>query len=346
MDSMYWDVFPADDSDSSSDEEDNQCAPSLEVPCARCKDRKQLCKRCRRRQQLSSAGARKSSLEKACFPPPRATAPSSSDTPAPVPEVLLPSPDDEAPTPRNGATAPVYAAMYTASPSWMSTYTSSTCATTYTAAHERSQRERAPLLEVAGQQRRRMQPRRPRMTERRRSSGWQTSEVEGWDEREIEGGGSYWDVEGARWEEQRIRTPERRAQKRGWQNERVQRAPVVKGAGRRRRWDEQKGDLRWRSRPLVELLTPRYIYDVLMVQRARLLGMAFISGKGHSRVVFGMAYARGTGHARGLLCLPAPKDEPSGDGPGVTWGEGIWNGLVRWLWGTEWGLAVDFRNVD
>uniref|UniRef100_L2FG32 Uncharacterized protein n=1 Tax=Colletotrichum fructicola (strain Nara gc5) TaxID=1213859 RepID=L2FG32_COLFN len=161
MDSMYWDVLPADDSESSSDEEGNECAPSLEVPCAWCKDRKHLCRRCKRRQQISSAGARKSSLEKACFHP-RAT---SSDAPAPVPEVLLPSPDDETPTPRNGAAAPVYAAMYTASPSWMSTYTSSTCATTYTAAHERSQRERAPLLEVAGHQRRRMQPRRPRMSE-------------------------------------------------------------------------------------------------------------------------------------------------------------------------------------
>ncbi|KAF4879209.1 hypothetical protein CGCSCA1_v001486 [Colletotrichum siamense] len=342
MDSMYFDVFPANDSESSSDEEDNECTPTLEVPCARCKDRKHLCKRCKRRQQISSAGARKSSLEKACFPP-RAT---SSDASAPVPEVLLPSPDDEAPTPRNGAAAPVYAAMYTASPSWMSTYTSSTCATTYTAAHERSQRERGPLLEVAGQhQRRRMQPRRPRMSERRRSSGWQTSEVEGWDEREIEGAGSYWDVEGARWEEQRIRTPERRAQKRVWQNERVQRAPV-KGVGRRRKWDEQKGELRWRSRPLVEPLTPRYLHDGVMVHRARLLEMAFVSGKGHSRVVFGMAYARGTGHAKGLFCLPAPKGELSGDGSGLTWMEGIWNGLVGWLWGTERGLAVDLRDID
>ncbi|EQB54669.1 hypothetical protein CGLO_05469 [Colletotrichum gloeosporioides Cg-14] len=341
MDSMYFDVFPADDSESSSDE-DNECVPSLEVPCARCKDRKQLCKRCKRRQQISSAGARKSSLEKACFPP-RAT---SSDAPAAVPEVLLPPLEDEAPTPRNGAAAPVYAAMYTASPSWMSTYTSSTCATTYTAAHERSQPERAPLLEVAGQTRRRMQPRRPRMNERRRPSGWQTSEVEGWDEREIEGGGSYWDVEGARWEEQRIRTPERRAQKRVWQNERALRAPVVKGAGRRRKWDEQKGELRWRSRPLVEPLTPRYLYDVLVVQRARLLEMAFISGKGHSRVVFGMAYARGTGHARGLFCLPAPKYEPSGDGSGFMWREGIWTGLFGWLWGTERGPAIDVRDID
>ncbi|KAF4827019.1 hypothetical protein CGCTS75_v008635 [Colletotrichum tropicale] len=340
MDSMYFDVFPADDSESSSDEEYNECAPSLEVPCARCKDRKQLCKRCKRRQQMSSAGARKSSLEKVCFPA-RAT---SSDTHAPVPEVLLPSPDDEAPTPRNGAAAPMYAAMYTASPSWMSTYTSSTCATTYTAAHERSQRERGPLLEVAGHQRRRMQPRRPRMSERRRSSGWQTSEVDGWDEREIEGGGSYWDVEGARWEEQRIRTPERRVQKRVWQGERVQRAPV-KGFGRRK-WDEQKGELRWRSRPLVEPLTPRYVHDVVMVHRARLLEMAFVSGKGHSRVVFGMAYARGTAHVRGLFCLPAPKYEPFGDGSGYTWREGIWNGLVGWLWGVERGPAVDLREID
>ncbi|GKT92263.1 hypothetical protein Ct61P_10113 [Colletotrichum tofieldiae] len=168
MDSAYWDIFSDAEGADTSEEDgagvENSCSPDLEIPCAKCRHRSRLCKRCRerrrqdqQRQQRSSAPRRlrKSSLELACVPESSTSSAAAADhartTPeAAIPEVFLQHPpeDDESPeTTQKNALAvpgPVYAPMYTNSPSWMSTYTSSTCATTYTTTHERSRRDGEP----------------------------------------------------------------------------------------------------------------------------------------------------------------------------------------------------------
>ncbi|KAI3546286.1 hypothetical protein CSPX01_04365 [Colletotrichum filicis] len=212
---------------------------------------------------------RKSSLEIACLPDrspsPSSSSPSSSSsfspshplhpspTPPPnflgiascaIPEVVLQQPPDDAPadtatTQKSTLTVPPggpsFAAVYTNSPSWMSTYTSSTCATTYTTTHERSRRDGLGSGEKdAGDRwldvRRRRRPRppyprRPRtvgrwdqegrssvaaVTSSMMRSRWGEETVEGWDEGEMESG-SYCVVEGARWEEQRFIASRRQA---------------------------------------------------------------------------------------------------------------------------------------
>ncbi|KAK1500575.1 hypothetical protein CTAM01_06510 [Colletotrichum tamarilloi] len=161
-----------------------------------------------------------------------------------IPEVILQQPPDDAPadtatTQKSTLTVPPggpsFAAVYTNSPSWMSTYTSSTCATTYTTTHERSRRDGLGSGEKdAGdgwldvRRRRRPRPpypRRPRtvgrwdqegrssvaaVTSSMMRSRWGEETVEGWDEGEMESG-SYCVVEGARWEEQRFITSRRQA---------------------------------------------------------------------------------------------------------------------------------------
>ncbi|KAL0934751.1 uncharacterized protein CTRU02_209342 [Colletotrichum truncatum] len=327
MDSAYWDIFPdAGESESSEEEvstdDDDSCTPGLEVPCRRCKHRNRLCKRCtRRRQQLSKDLSRRSSLELACFPETATTSANFTAADADVAAPVVPE------AYKNGvpmSTSPVYASMYTASPSWMSTYTSSTGATTHTGTHERSRRE-GDLLDVTG--RRRPHPRRPR-TQRTGGTAEQARrdrmELEGWDERDIDGG-SYWAVDGARWEEQRVLqpppTPRHRAQQNAWK--------------RRSRFEERwKGRYAYvqakevpRSLPLVDPPRPRYTYDVLSSSSSRLWTMAFTSGKGHTRVVYTMTYARGTGHVRGFLGLLVPKGDAAGDVLGFGW---ILRGMTEW----------------
>ncbi|KZL66178.1 hypothetical protein CI238_09966 [Colletotrichum incanum] len=382
MDPVYWDIFPdAEDADTSEEDGagvENSCSPDSEIPCAKCRHRSRLCKRCRERrrqdqpQQHSSAPRRlrKSSLELACFPESStssaAAAAAAVDDARTAPEVAIPEvvlqhppSDNESPeTAQKNALSvpgPVYASMYTNSPSWMSTYTSSTCATTYTTIHERSQRDGEAGVDhdwLDVRRRRPPYPRRPRTTRRdagarsvgggweRRSTGWGFGtglgsgsgwgiEVRGWDTREIDGG-SYCAFEGARWEEQRVVAAPRQQQHRN--------PKIVVGKGRR--W--RRGELghfpdvsRARSLPLVEPPTPGYIHDVFAMSAsgagAEVLRLSYVSEMGHMRVVYAMAYTRGTGSVRGLWGLFAHKDEGTGGLLAVIWREGVWKGILECL---------------
>ncbi|KAI3550777.1 hypothetical protein CABS01_15302 [Colletotrichum abscissum] len=248
-----------------------KCRRKKRSSCKRCRERqRQLQLQHQPGPHTRPRRTRKSSLEIACFPD-RSSSPSSSPsssssssfnpshplhpspTPPPnflrmaqdaIPEVILQQPPDDAPadtatTQKSTLTVPPggpsFAAVYTNSPSWMSTYTSSTCATTYTTAHERSRRDGPGSGEKdAGdgwldvRRRRRPRPpypRRPRtvgrwdqegrssvaaVTSSMMRSGWGEETVEGWDEGEVESG-SYCVVEGARWEEQRFIASRRQA---------------------------------------------------------------------------------------------------------------------------------------
>ncbi|GKT65071.1 hypothetical protein ColTof4_07460 [Colletotrichum tofieldiae] len=377
MDSAYWDIFSDAEGADTSEEDgagvENSCSPDLEIPCAKCRHRSRLCKRCRerrrqdqQRQQRSSAPRRlrKSSLELACVPESSTSSAAAADhartTPeAAIPEVILQHPpeDDESPeTTQKNALAvpgPVYAPMYTNSPSWMSTYTSSTCATTYTTTHERSRRDGEPDVDhdwLDVRRRRPPYPRRPRTSRRerdagarsagggweRRSTGWGFGtgsgwgiEVRGWDAGEIDDG-SYCALEGAGWEEQRVVAAARQQQHRS--------PKIVVGKGRRR-WRGEVGHLsdvsRARSLPLVELPTPRYMHDVFAMSasgaEAEGLRVSYVSARGHVRVVYAMAYVRGTGSVRGLWGLFVPKDEDMGGLLGVIWREGVWEGILGCL---------------
>ncbi|EFQ31893.1 uncharacterized protein GLRG_07037 [Colletotrichum graminicola M1.001] len=245
---------------------------------------------------------------------------------------------------------PVYASTYTNSPSWMSTYTSSTHATTYTTTHERSRRDGdadGDWLDVRS--RRPPYPRRPRTSRRdarARSFGTGTGtgsgiEVPGWDAAEIEGG-SYCVLEGARWEEQRALATPRRRQQQQQQQQQDPKLRSKKGAfGKGKRWRTKFGHLsdvsRTTSLPLVEPPTPRYVYDVFVVSAsgtgAKGLGVPYMSGKGHARAVYSMAYVRGTGSARGPWGMFAAKDDDDGAGGlvGVVWREGVWKGVLGCL---------------
>ncbi|GKT41459.1 uncharacterized protein ColSpa_01640 [Colletotrichum spaethianum] len=375
MDSAYWDIFPdAEDADTSEEDGadvESSCSPDLEIPCARCKHSSRLCKRCRERrrqhrlEQDSTAPRRllrKSSLELACFPEPAtASGPADHGPAAPevaIPEVVLQHPpsDNESPDAAQKNTlsvpGPVYASMYTNSPSWMSTYTSSTCATTYTTTHERSRRDGEADVDrdwLDVRRRRPPYPRRPRTSRRdgggrsvgggreRRSTGWGFGtgtgfgwgiELRGWDAGEVESG-SYCVLEGARWAEQRVVAAPRQQQYRNQKN--VGRA--------RRRWRGDFGHFpgvsRARPLPLVEPPTPRYMFDVFAMSTAGtgegVLRVPYVSEMGHARVVYTMAYGRGTGSARGLWGLFAPKDQGKGDFWGVLWREGIWKGILGCL---------------
>ncbi|KAK1585273.1 uncharacterized protein LY79DRAFT_519212 [Colletotrichum navitas] len=252
---------------------------------------------------------------------------------------------------------PVYASTYTNSPSWMSTYTSSTRATTYTTAHERSRRDRdadGDWLDVRSH--RPPYPRRPRTSrgdartrsfgagQGQRSAGWGFGtgsgtgsgiEVVGWDAAEIEGG-SYCVLEGARWEEQRAPSTPRQQQQQQEQKLRSKKGAVGKG----KRWRGKFGHLsdvsKTRSLPLVEPPTPRYVYDVFVVSASRTgaegLGVPYMSGKGHARAVYSMAYVRGTGSARGPWGMFSSKNN---DGTGglleVIWREGVWKVVLGCL---------------
>ncbi|KAK1996471.1 hypothetical protein LX36DRAFT_580251 [Colletotrichum falcatum] len=300
-------------------------------------------------------------------------------TPAPpelaVPEVVLRHPpsdfdddddddDDkeEAESPETaqksalGVPGPVYASTYTNSPSWMSTYTSSTRATTHTTTHERARRDGdvdRDWLDVRS--RRPPYPRRPRASRwgdagaavwRRRSTwrgGFGTGsgpgiEVAGWDAAEIEGG-SYCVLEGERWEEQKALAKKPRQQRQQQQQKfRSQKGAVGKG---KRSWRGKLGRLadvsRARSLPLVEPPTPRYVYDVFLASAsgtgAEGLGVPYVSGKGHARAVYSISYVRGTGSARGPWGMFAPRDDGSGGPLGVVWREGVLKGILGCMHG-------------
>ncbi|TEA18609.1 hypothetical protein C8034_v010130 [Colletotrichum sidae] len=321
MDSLYWEVLPDAEDSKSSNEEDDPCSANI------------------KREDV----AKKSAVETASQPDLAASlaaihaASPGSDTQ--LPEVVLP-PRDEQPldtAPRghhhhHTAAAPVYAAVYTASPSRMSTYTSSTCAaTTHTCApRERTTRKggRGPVAP-----RRLQQPRRPERRgrlSRRSGAGTSGGSVDGWEEADLEGG-SYWAVEGARWEEQEVReaaSPRKRFQQRqATVTFRRSRRKVVQ---RRERVDLMRNRMA-RSRRLVDPPLPRIHHDVLMLRP--LLGRGYMSERGHSRSVFRMAYLRGTGFALGPWCS-------SGCGGsdfsvcGFIWRECILNVVSGWLSGT------------
>lgn len=363
MDSAYWDILPgADDADTSEDDEPDEkpFTPGLEVPCTRCKHRSRPCRQCRERQgrlEVTTADERRPSPEIACSPDRassasghRATVIAASASEVVLPDVILqPAEDDDSPGASQKNTlavpGPTYTSMYTNSPSWMSTYTSSTCATTYTTAHERAYTEGGDDLLGVRNPGRPPHPRRPRTTGRRdaglRSTGggaWERrstrrisgmatgTEFEGWDETEIESG-SYCMVEGARWEEQRfIRTlhPQHRHQQHAGKRER-----------RRFYYSPSKEAARSRPLPLVDPPSPRYMFDVITMtasgSRPRLWAVSHVSDKGHTRVVYSMAYARGTGFARGLWCLPVPIDEGVGGILGFIWREGVWKVFLGYL---------------
>ncbi|KAK2017170.1 hypothetical protein LZ32DRAFT_655004 [Colletotrichum eremochloae] len=397
MDSAYWDNVPDDAEDAGMSERggadaEDSCSPDLEIPCKECKHEESwLDERCRegrghaqhqqqqRRQQHSS----RSYLQTA-DPLSWATASALADhTPADpelaVPEVVLRHPlsgdddnnhhhhhhdeeEEEGPETAQksalGVPGPVFAATYTSSPSWMSTYTSSTCATTYTTTHERSRRDGDTdgddWLDVRS--RRPPNPRRRSRTWRREAGarsfgagrGWQSTgwdlgtgsgiEVAGWDAAEIEGG-SYCVLKGAKWEEQRVLGTPRQQH----QQQQQQQKSRSKGAGwkERRRWRGKLGRLsdvsRTRSLPLAEPPTPRHAYDVFVASTsgtgAEDLGLPYVSGRGRARAVYPMAYLRGTGSARGPWGMFAPKDEGVGGLLGVIWREGVWKGVMECLRG-------------
>ncbi|TDZ34447.1 hypothetical protein C8035_v010603 [Colletotrichum spinosum] len=343
MDSLYWEVLPGAEDSEPSHEEDDPCSANVGVSCARCKNKQKLCRRCQQLHIKREDVAKKSAVENASQPDLAASlaaihaASPGSDTQ--LPEVVLP-PRDEQPldtAPRghhhHTAAAPVYAAVYTASPSRMSTYTSSTCAAT---THTCAPRERTTRKGGGGPAapRRLQQPRRPeRRGQRSRRSGAGTSggSVDGWEEADLEGG-SYWAVEGARWEEQEVReaaSPRKRFQQRQQTTVtfRRNRRKVVQ---RRERVDLMRNRTA-RSRRLVDPPPPRIHHDVLMLRA--LLGRGYMSERGHSRSVFRMAYLRGTGFALGPWCS-------SGCGGsdfsvcGFIWRECILNAVFGWLYGT------------
>ncbi|WQF87772.1 hypothetical protein CDEST_12786 [Colletotrichum destructivum] len=383
MDSAYWDVFPdAEDADISDDDDDDgngdeadvesSCSPDLAIPCAKCRYRNRLCKRCRDRQrqeqqqqqQQNHAPLRRlrsSSLELACFSEPT-TSPAlatasrlETTTPeATIPEVMLqqpPTSDDGSESESESALGTTaqkngLSAAYAPSPSWMSTYSSSTCATTYTTTLERSRRDGDAgwygdsWLDVRS--RGPPYPRLPRTSRRdagARSGGWGgwgrrsmgSGTAFGWDVWGVESG-SYFVLEGARWGEQRVVAAPPGRKRAG---------EAVAGRGRRqgrRRWagfgyhhplPEAAGA---RPLPLVDPPTPIYMRDVLgMGAGAAPLSAPYVSGAGHARAVYSRAYIRGTGSARGVWGSFAPRDEGVGGLLGVLWREGVWKGVVGCL---------------
>ncbi|KAK1676541.1 hypothetical protein BDP55DRAFT_661425 [Colletotrichum godetiae] len=400
---IFPDTEDAEDAQSEEETNDNACSPDIKVPCDRCRrKRRPSCKRCRDRQRQlhlqrqsnphsHPRRTRKSSLEIACFPDRSSSSDSSSSSsnsshhahPSPpnfststtaqdvIPEVALQQPDDAPDTTAQKSTltvpgGPTFAAVYTNSPSWMSTYTSSTCATTYTTTHERSRRDgfgsgergagdgtRDGWLDVR-RRRRPPYPRRPRTVRRwgdgsmtagvgvssRTMSGWGEETVEGWDEGEMESG-SYCVVEGARWEEQRFITSRRAAQGMG----------MAKSGARKGRREAWRGVVGYSSKrrtrvvPLAEPPKPSILVDLLAMRMGMLTtrlvegggrglwGLPYVEGRGHSRVVFAMAYVRGTAHVKGLWGLLGDRCE---DGKGFlgSGGEGgVWSIMLRYLGG-------------
>ncbi|KAF4783889.1 hypothetical protein HER10_EVM0001408 [Colletotrichum scovillei] len=382
-------------------EDTNACSPDIKVPCDKCRRKKRSsCKRCRKRQrqlQLQHQPSphthprrtRKSSLEIACFPDRSSssysssssnsshlihTSPPSTSAQDAIPEVILQQPPDDIPadttTQKNTLTVPLggpsFAAVYTNSPSWMSTYTSSTCSTTYTTIHERSRRDGLGSGEKdAGdgwldvRRRRRPRPpypRRPRtvgrwdqegrssmtaVTSSMMRSRWGEETVEGWDEAEMESG-SYCVVEGARWEEQRFITSRRAAKAVG--------TGMGKSGARRRGRGHWRGVVgygakrRARAVSLVDPPVPRIMFDLLAMrmgisktglregENRALWGLPFVDGRGHSRVVFTMAYVRGTAHVKGLWGLLSDKCDDTGGFFGSGHGGG-WSVVLRYLAG-------------
>lgn len=69
MDSLYWDMLPGDEPESSDEEqvEDNECTPGRRVRCRKCRTKDQPCKRCKERQ-LKEGPSKKSAFERALFP--------------------------------------------------------------------------------------------------------------------------------------------------------------------------------------------------------------------------------------------------------------------------------------
>ncbi|OHE99851.1 hypothetical protein CORC01_04752 [Colletotrichum orchidophilum] len=320
MDSVCWDICPdaedPEDPETSEEEVDQD-----------------------RNTYHTTSSSSSSSSARSLHPPHPSSSLSSSNiaaaTPDAIPEVVLqhlPEDDDDNDSPPDTTMqkstlsvpeAPTFASVYTNSPSWMSTYTSSTCATTYTSTHERSRRDGDGLEEGGGHvgdgwldvRRRRSRlpyPRRPRTVRRWDGDGgmtaaaaaaaaprsrprWREETLEAWDEAEMESG-SYCVVEGARWEEQRFVTLRRPA--RG-------KLGKGKGGGRRREaywsgvvgYSTQRERARTRSIPLVDPPVPKIVVDLLAMGMSRsrsrlgggLWGLPYVEGRGHSRAVFAMA---------------------------------------------------------
>ncbi|KAK1713362.1 uncharacterized protein BDZ83DRAFT_83955 [Colletotrichum acutatum] len=370
------------------------CRRKRRSSCKRCRERqRQLQVQHQSSPHTHPRRTRKSSLEIACFPDRSSSSYSSSSSssnpshplhpspPSPtipttkqdtIPEVILQqSPDDysspDTTTQKNTLTVPSggpsFAAVYTNSPSWMSTYTSSTCATTYTTTHERSRRDGLGSGEKdvgdgwldVRRRRRPPYPRRPRtigrwdgearssmtaVTSSRMRSRWGEETVEGWDEGEMESG-SYCVVEGARWEEQRFITSRRAAK------------AVVMGMGKSGARRQGRGDWRGvaghgakrrtRAVPLVDPPKPKVLFDLLTMRmkisttgsmeggRRGLLGLPFVEGRGHSRAVFAMAYVRGTAHVKGLWGLLSDRCDDTGGFLGFDANVGVWSVVLRYL---------------
>ncbi|TDZ46009.1 hypothetical protein CTRI78_v009104 [Colletotrichum trifolii] len=320
MDSLYWEVLP-DAEKSQSSNEDNPCSANI------------------KRADL----AKKSAVENASQPDLAASLAAihaaSPGSETQLPEVVLPPRDEQAldTAPRghhhhHTAAAPVYAAVYTASPSRMSTYTSSTCAAT---THTCAPRERTTRKGGGGPvaPRRLQQPRRPErrgQLSRRSGAGDSGGSVDGWEEADLEGG-SYWAVEGARWEEHEVceaASPRKRFQQR--QTTVTFRRSRRKVVQRRERVDLMRNRMA-RSRPLVDPPLPRIHHDVLMLRA--LLGRGYMSERGHSRSVFRMAYLRGTGFALGPWCSSGCSGSDFSV-CGFIWRECILNVVFGWLYGT------------
>ncbi|KAK1624025.1 hypothetical protein BDP81DRAFT_475327 [Colletotrichum phormii] len=405
---IFPDTEDTEDTESEEETNDNACSSDIKVPCDRCRrKRRSSCKRCRDRQrqlQLQHQSnphphprrRRRSSLEIACFPDRSSSSYSSSSSnpshpshpphPSPlnfststtaqdaIPEVTLQQPDDAPDTTTQKSTltvpgGPTFAAVYTNSPSWMSTYTSSTCATTYTTTHERTRRDGLGSGERGAsdgtgdgwldvrRRRRPPYPRRPRTVRRWDGEGrssmtavaspgtrsrWGEETVEGWDEGEMESG-SYCVVEGARWEEQRFITSSRRA---------AQGMGMAKGGARKGRRDAWRrvvgygGKRRTRAVPLIEPPKPKIVFDLLVMRmgisttgsgegggKGGLWGLSYVEGRGHSRVVFAMAYVRGTAHVKGLWGLLSDRCEDTQGFLGSGADGGAWSVMLRYLGG-------------
>lgn len=342
MDSLYWDVLPADASDSSDGEivEENECTPSRGPRCWRCRRQDQPCKRCKERQ------LKKSALEVAISPDQEKKQDKKQDSKKITSLGLLDKNDKAKATPiKETVPRPVEDASEPSKSWWSTSTAASSRATIHTASDERTRIE-ADFLDWWGNRgsASAAQPRRtPRIQQRtaqspRRMSPprWGMERKRDEEVRERERRDSIesvrcWATEVASYEERGVRVETRG---RGRARREEYRAPVRREEPRapvrrdKKRSPARRGEYRAPLRreeyhapekneerpapmsspakpsPLPVPASPTYMRDVLLLRSGfRTWGPGHVSEQGHSRVVFVMAYARGTGHAKGLWPL-------------------------------------------